>query len=337
MARWEKNVETDLYRTLADEADEPIILTDDRLDVVYLNHRARAEYGAQALGSPLGDVVPVDVGEAEPDAGPTWRVLRAGSHWAFFGQPGERATHGDGQANDPWLQQLLQAEQLAAVGQLSAAVVQEIGAPLTAIEMAADRLARRECEKCRIQDEDRELILAQTHRIAQLSRLLTNLAGPGAPHVRSVDVNEVVREVAEIMGRTSRDRIHSRLTLDESIPAIASDPRRVQQVLITLLSNAQNAMPAGGHLDVSTRLKGDWVELRVKDSGPGIPQEDLSRIFLPFFSRSGGTGLGLPLARQLVHSLGGTISVQTEVGEGSTFVVLLPTPKGTSSADRSDG
>ncbi|NIP83954.1 MAG: hypothetical protein GWM90_33885, partial [Gemmatimonadetes bacterium] len=166
-----------------------------------------------------------------PRPGGAWRVVRLDGHWALFG-------HRPDGPDDPWLQQLLQSEQLAAVGQLSAAVVHEIGAPLTAIEIAADRLARRECETCRIQDEDREVILAQTHRIAQLSRLLTNLAGPGAPQLRPVDVNEVVREVVEIVGRSLEEEdIRTGLTLQPELPRIRSDPRRIQQVLVTLLSN----------------------------------------------------------------------------------------------------
>ncbi|MEJ2679660.1 MAG: ATP-binding protein [Gemmatimonadota bacterium] len=193
--------------------------------------------------------------------------------------------------------------------------------------------------KARAQDEDRELILAQTHRIAQLSRLLTNLAGPGTPQVRPVDVNEVVREVVDAMGRALEEgRIRPVLALDEGLGKIASDPRRIQQVVVTLLSNARDAMPDGGRLEVSTRRREDWVELQVVDSGKGIREEDVSRIFLPFFSRTGGTGLGLPLARQLVHSLGGTINVQTEEGRGATFIVLLPgEDMNRSRADRTDG
>lgn len=309
-----------LYRKLLEEAGQPVILVDRSLVVEYLNARARAELGAGAPGRRVEELLAVDTEGDVPDAGAGWRVVDLDGHWAFFGRTG-----GAEGVDAPWVQQLLQAEQLAAVGQLSAAVVHEIGAPLTAIEMAADRLARRDGVAGRIQDDDRELILAQTHRIAQLSRLLTNLAGPGAPHLRPVDVNEVVREVAEIMGRSlEADGIESAPSLEGDLPRIRSDPRRIQQVLITLLSNARAAMPGGGRLDVSTRRKGDWVELTVKDSGAGIPQEDLSRIFLPFFSRSGGTGLGLPLARQLVHSLGGTIGVQSEEGQGATFVILLP-------------
>lgn len=309
-----------LYRELLDEAAEPVVLADAALVVEYLNARARMEFGEGALGRPVQDLMAVDTDNGVPEAGAGWRVVNVHGHWAFFGRTG-----GAEGTDAPWVQQLLQSEQLAAVGQLSAAVVHEIGAPLTAIEMAADRLARRQEVAGSLQDDDRELILAQTHRIAQLSRLLTNLAGPGAPHLRPVDVNEVVREVGEIMGRSlEADGIESALSLEGDLPRIKSDPRRIQQVLITLLSNARAAMPGGGRLDVSTRRKGDWVALTVKDSGGGIPREDLSRIFLPFFSRSGGTGLGLPLARQLVHSLGGTISVQSEEGQGATFVILLP-------------
>jgi signal transduction histidine kinase len=317
-------------RVLLDHAEEPIIAVDGDLRVTYTNARGAAALG-EVRGRLLPEVLPGVYGEGAPSPAGAWRVVALDGGWAVFGRSG-----GEG---DQRLQQLLQAEQLAAVGQLSAAVVHEIGAPLTAIEIAVDRLAKRKGRGARTQEQDRELILAQTHRIAQLSRLLTNLAGPGAPQVRPVNVNEVVREVIDAMGRTLEEAdIRPALALDEEMKEIASDPRRIQQVVVALVSNARDAMPDGGRLEVSTRRREGWIELRVVDSGGGIREEDLSRIFLPFFSRTGGTGLGLPLARQLVHSLEGTISVQTEEGRGATFIVLLPgEDMNRSRADQTDG
>ncbi len=318
-------------RVVLDNAEEPIIVVDTDLRVTYTNARGASSLG-EVRGRLLPDLLPGVYGGGAPSPAGAWRVVALDEGWAVFGRP----TGGEG---DQRFQQLLQAEQLAAVGQLSAAVVHEIGAPLTAIEIAADRLAKRGDEGARPQDEDREVILAQTHRIAQLSRLLTNLAGPGTPQVRPVDVNDVVREMVGAMGRALEEaHIGLDLALDAGLGQIASDPRRIQQVVVTLLSNARDAMPDGGRLEVSTRRRDGWVELRVVDSGRGIAEADLSRIFLPFFSRTGGTGLGLPLARQLVHSLGGTISVQTEEGRGATFIVLLPgRDMNRSRADRTDG
>lgn len=318
-------------RVLLDNAEEPIIVVDADLRVIYTNARGASTLG-DVRGRLLPDLLPGTYGGDAPNPAGAWRVVQLDRGWAVFGRVGSGES-------DRRFQQLLQAEQLAAVGQLSAAVVHEIGAPLTAIEIAADRLAKRESGGTRIQDEDRELILAQTHRIAQLSRLLTNLAGPGTPQVRPVDVNEVVREVLDAMGRALEEgRIRPVLALDAGLGKIASDPRRIQQVVVTLLSNARDAMPDGGRLEVSTRRREGWVELQVVDSGKGIGEEDVSRIFLPFFSRTGGTGLGLPLARQLVHSLGGTINVQTEEGRGATFIVLLPgEAMNRLRADRTDG
>lgn len=318
-------------RLLLDNAEEPIIAVDADLRVTYANARGASSLG-EVRGRLLPDLLPGAYGVGAPHPAGAWRVVELEEGWAVFGRTG-------GGESERRFQQLLQAEQLAAVGQLSAAVVHEIGAPLTAIEIAADRLARREGESTRSQDEDRELILAQTHRIAQLSRLLTNLAGTGTPQVRPVDVNEVVREMVDAMRRVLEEaHIQPVLSLDEGIGMIASDPRRIQQVVVTLLSNAREAMPEGGRLGVFTRCREGWVELRVVDSGKGIRQEDLSRIFLPFFSQTGGTGLGLPLARQLIHSLGGTISVETEEGGGATFVVLLPGEEmNRSRADHTDG
>jgi signal transduction histidine kinase len=106
---------------------------------------------------------------------------------------------------------------------------------------------------------------------------------------------------------------------------LRADPHQLQQVLLNLMLNAGQALrECGGTVYVSTRSAGRWVELVVRDTGPGIQPQDLPRIFLPFFSRSGGTGLGLPLARQIVHAHGGTVEVESQPGAGSTFTVRIP-------------
>jgi signal transduction histidine kinase len=94
--------------------------------------------------------------------------------------------------------------------------------------------------------------------------------------------------------------------------------------VINLLLNAQHALGGQGSVEVTVRAAEPWVEIVVADDGPGITPEDLPKIFLPFFSRSGGTGLGLPLARQIVHAHGGTIDVRSPSGAGATFTVRLP-------------
>jgi signal transduction histidine kinase len=116
------------------------------------------------------------------------------------------------------------------------------------------------------------------------------------------------------------------LDLDPALPAVTTDPERLRITLINMLVNARHA--ANGHADgvvLSTRRAGDRVQLRVADKGAGIPKADLARIFDPFFTtKRGGTGLGLPIAKNIVEGLGGTISVTSVAGSGTELVIDLP-------------
>ena len=230
-------------------------------------------------------------------------------------------------APDPLLmQRMLQAEQLAAVGQLAASVAHEIGAPLTAITVAVEQLLKRECGACGAGTRDLQLVLSQTRRIAELARQLVDLARPGDPVPRLVDLNQQLADACELAGKQlHRDNIETTLSLDPRLLPVRADGHQMQQVLINLMLNAGRALrDTGGHVDVTTRARGEFFEIVVRDDGPGIEPDDLPRIFLPFFSRSGGTGLGLPLARQIVHAHGGTINVESSPGAGATFTVRIP-------------
>jgi signal transduction histidine kinase len=205
-------------------------------------------------------------------------------------------------------------------------VAHEVGAPLTAITVAVEQLLKRECGVCGTGSHDLALVLSQTRRIAQLSRRLVDLARPGDPVLRPIDLNAVMRDGFELVEKQlHRSSITSELDLDPAVPIVRADAHQLQQVLLNLLLNAERAMAAsGGAVRVSTRARGSWVELCVCDTGPGIAAEDLPKIFLPFYSRSGGTGLGLPLARQIVHAHGGTVDVDSRAGEGARFTVRIP-------------
>ncbi|OYV67560.1 MAG: hypothetical protein B7Z72_09475 [Gemmatimonadetes bacterium 21-71-4] len=139
--------------------------------------------------------------------------------------------------------------------------------------------------------------------------------------------NEVVEQATSLVQpQLGRYRIRLDLELEPQLPALQADEAQLQQVLINLFLNAQHAMAeTGGVLTVSTRALGrDVVEIVVADNGPGITETDLPHIFTPFFSRSGGTGLGLALAAQIVKSHRGSIDAASRVGHGATFTIRLP-------------
>lgn len=311
------------FRRILEGVRQPAVVADGAFCVIYLNAAAESALGVErgaVLGRPIGEVVPGEWGGEEPVVAEGWRVERLGEGWVAYGPVEE------GGVAEHLVSRMVEAEQLAAVGQLAASVAHEIGAPLTAISVAVEYLLKRECGACRFASRDLEVILTQTRRIAQLSRRLVDLARPGEPTRQAIDLNAVIRDGFDLVEKQLRSAgIEGKLELDPSLPMIQADPHQVQQVLINLLLNAQRAMAdGGGRLEVRTRRRGGWVVLEVADTGPGIAAEDVSRIFLPFFSRSGGTGLGLPLARQIVHKHGGTIEVVTGPSGGATFTVQLP-------------
>jgi signal transduction histidine kinase len=306
-------------KALLDRFREPVLIANDDMRVVYANAAAQHSLGesrSALAGRTLAEAVP---GWREDTAAPGtgWRLERLGSHWAAFGEI---------ESDAGWMQRMLQAEQLAAVGQLAASVAHEVGAPLTAITVAVEQLLKHECGSCRRGSHDLELVLSQTRRIATLARRLVDLAKPGDPVRRAIDFNAEVAEGFELVEKQlQREDVAAVLRLDPDIPIVRADPHQLQQVLLNLMLNAGQAMrDGGGRVAVTTCAAGRWVELVVQDTGPGIAADDYPRIFLPFFSRSGGTGLGLPLARQIVHAHGGTIDVESEPGAGAKFTVRLP-------------
>ncbi len=222
--------------------------------------------------------------------------------------------------------QLLTAERLATAGQVAAGVAHEIGAPLTAISVAVDHMLQSRCNFCG-GGEEMQVLLSQTDRIAKLARRLVNLAKPAGLVFAPASVNDVVEQATSLVQpQLGRHRIRLELELEPGLPALQADEAQLQQVLINLFLNAQHAMAeTGGVLTVSTRARGrDTVEIVVADNGPGITEADLPHIFTPFFSRSGGTGLGLALAAQIVKSHRGTIDAASRVGHGATFTIRLP-------------
>jgi signal transduction histidine kinase len=298
---------------------EPVLLADEELTVVHANAAAEQSLNAargSLAGRQLSAVLP---GWREDTGAPGvgWRLEQLGGRHVAVG---EIAT------DMRWMQRMLQAEQLAAVGQLAASVAHEVGAPLTAITVAVEQLLKRECGTCMRGSHDLELVLSQTRRIATLARRLVDLARPGDPMRRPINLNAEVTGAFELVEKQlRRSDIAAVLALDPAVPIVRADPHQLQQVLLNLMLNAGQALrDCGGSVRVSTRAQGPWVELVVSDTGPGIQPEDFPRIFLPFFSRSGGTGLGLPLARQIVHAHGGTIDVESQPGQGASFIVRIP-------------
>ena len=223
------------------------------------------------------------------------------------------------------------AQHLATVGQLSAAMAHEIGAPLNALAVHLQLLGRSGA----LTDQDRQrlgLIDGQIKRLVRtVEQTLTLTRTKPGPRERA-DLNHLVRSVTDLLTPILTAKgIDCTFAMETSLPAILAVPYQVQQVVLNLLTNAVDAMPGGGSLRLETGVAGDAVFLRVADSGPGIPLETRERVFEPFFTtkeRGGGTGLGLAICRQIVEAHQGTITVGDTPGGGTTFEVQFPPAEG---------
>jgi two-component system NtrC family sensor kinase len=225
--------------------------------------------------------------------------------------------------------QLAQADKLASVGRLAAGIAHEINNPLTGVLSYASLLRKRmehDASAC----EDLDVIVRETVRCRGIIRGLLDFARPTAPARKPMDLNEVVRRsVSVVMTQLSLNQVNLAIDLAQDLPAVSADANQIQQVVVNLLLNAADAIGAeGGNIRAITRLgPSASIEFLLEDSGRGIPAEDLPRIFEPFFTTKGnqGTGLGLAVSWGIVEAHGGSLEVQSEIGQGTHFILRLPT------------
>jgi PAS domain S-box-containing protein len=236
---------------------------------------------------------------------------------------------------------LRQRQKMEAVGTLAGGVAHDFNNLLTSILGYAD-LLRAALPEDSEPGRAAAVIETAAQRAADLTRKLLGFARRGRIRNVGVDVNALVDEVVDILRRTIPPSIDVKTRLDGRLEPVVGDPGQLQQVLLNLAVNARDAMPDGGELEFRSRrvevsagdglpaeiAEGGYVELSVRDTGRGIPEDSAERIFEPFFTTKGdegrGTGLGLAMVYGIVHGHGGHIDVRSAPGEGSTFRVLLP-------------
>ncbi|MCZ6600200.1 MAG: ATP-binding protein, partial [Acidobacteria bacterium] len=224
-------------------------------------------------------------------------------------------------------QQLVQSERLAAVGLLASGVAHEINTPLTGIASYAQMLL----DDCSQDDESREYlerIRTQSWRASHIANSLLNFSRGSGDPFHKVDINAIVDETLALFGPQLKGRhIKIEVAPAEGQTLVRGHQGQLQQVVLNLLLNARDAMPAGGAIHIRAAREGDQVVLHVADTGEGIPSENLDRIYDPFFTTKGsgrGTGLGLSVTYGIVKDHEGTLTVRSHPGEGSTFSVQLP-------------
>ncbi len=225
-------------------------------------------------------------------------------------------------------------EKLASVGLLAAGIAHELNNPLTGI-LTFSHLVREKTPDGSPEAEDLDLVIRETKRCAAIIRRLLDFAREKTPEKKYHDLNRIVEDTARIIHRPAHlSDIEITLDLDRGLPAIWIDSDLIQQVIMNMLVNAQHAIEEKGSITVRTRRAPEGgagsaprIELSIIDTGCGIPAENLQRIFDPFFTSKEtgkGTGLGLSVSHGIVSAHGGTIRVESSLGEGSTFYVYLP-------------
>jgi signal transduction histidine kinase len=224
--------------------------------------------------------------------------------------------------------QIMQAEKMAAIGELAAGIAHEIRNPLGIITGSAETVQKHKDQK--IREEMVDYILEESKRINGLISSLLDFARPKEPKLESCDLKEVLEKILLLISPRARTLgVEIKKEIPQRPLRVSIDPDQIRQAFTNLGVNALEAMPNGGVLRVIVvEDSKDKVCVRFNDTGKGIPKEMQAKIFDPFFTtKEGGTGLGLSIAHQIITQHGGTILLEEKEERGSTFTIVLPLEK----------
>ncbi len=225
--------------------------------------------------------------------------------------------------------EIMKSKKLAMIGQLASGVAHEINNPLGGI-LLFSRLLLRKAPAEGTERDNLERIAREAERCQQIIRGLLEFAGQREPKTEQLDINDIVEKTISLLGNQALfHNIEIIKQLRPGLPPVLADGSQVQQVFVNIVVNAAEAMEGDGVLTINTNLNeaGDRIETGFADTGHGISEEALKQLFEPFFTTKEvgkGTGLGLSISHGIVERHGGTITVSSRPGEGSTFVVSLP-------------
>lgn len=236
-------------------------------------------------------------------------------------------------------EELIQSEKMVSLGQLAASVVHEVNNPLAGI-MVYVKLLQRKYSENKIQTESTEKQLQKMEKeLDRTTRIIRNLltfARQSESSMNPLDVNKVIEAALLLVeNQINLENIHLQKNFDPSLPQVLGDFDKIEQVLINIILNAIQAMPDGGDLTIATsQARGteiedtikDTVRIDIRDTGIGIPKENLKKLFTPFFTtkeKGKGVGLGLSVVHGIIGKHKGKIEVESEQGEGTTFSIYL--------------
>jgi PAS domain S-box-containing protein len=236
-------------------------------------------------------------------------------------------------------EELIRSEKLASLGQLAASVAHEVNNPLAGIMVYLKLLLKKHRNK-EIQSESTEEQLVKMEkeldRTTRIIRNLLDFARQSEPSMRPVEINKVTEAALLLVGnQINLENISLEKELDPDLPLVHADADKIQQVLINIILNAIQAMPDGGKLTISTSTADgvkimdafkNCIRIDIKDTGVGIPKENLHKLFTPFFTTKGkgtGVGLGLSVVHGIIGKHKGKIDVESEPNVGTTFSIYL--------------
>jgi len=230
-------------------------------------------------------------------------------------------------------------EKLASVGLLAAGIAHELNNPLTGV-LTFSHLVRKQMPEGSPEAEDLDLVIKETKRCATIIRRLLDFAREKTPEKKYSDLNQLIEQTTQLISQSAQIAdIRIVLDLDQNLPSVWIDEDLVKQVIMNLLVNAQHAIEREGTITIKTRSQAlrrtsetdgnarPMAEITIRDTGCGISEENLQRIFDPFFTTKSvgkGTGLGLSVSHGTIAAHGGTIEVDSKVGEGTEFRIYLP-------------
>ena len=229
-------------------------------------------------------------------------------------------------------ERLVQAERVAAWRELARRLAHELKNPLFPLQLTVENLLRaREQSPEQFDEVFRESARTLLGEISNLKTIVgrfSEFSRMPQPHLQAVEVNELLRGVAQLfqaqLQAPGRAAIVCTLELEENMPLISADPELLHRAISNLVLNAMDAMPSGGTLTLRSRSRDGRAVMEVADTGSGLTPEECARIFTPYYtSKQHGTGLGLAIVQSVISDHGGTISVQSEPGRGTTFVIEL--------------
>ena len=221
----------------------------------------------------------------------------------------------------------MQAEKLSALGEVAAGVAHEIKNPLAIVQNTCDLLPRLGPAEEKERDETLQMMRDAIRRIDDRVGSLLDFARPAQHLVEQLDAAEVLEQLLDLETKHAE---HLGISIErqfEPMPAVLINRDMLKDIYINIIRNAFQAMPQGGRLQVSTRPAPEGIAIEICDTGTGIDPEQISRIFEPFFSTKApgeGTGLGLAIAQRQLREIGGRIEVNSRVGQGTCFVLVLP-------------